>query len=100
MAQFVRQEREFSPIAPIKKVSTLDRIRVIHFFLKEGQKISLHTSPHRVILVVVEGEGEFYAGSEENRDILKEGQAVIYERHEPHGFKALKDMIAIAFVLE
>ncbi|RMH05164.1 MAG: cupin domain-containing protein [Aquificota bacterium] len=100
MAIFVKQKEEFSAFAPVKKVSLFEGVRVVHFSLKEGQKVSLHTSPYKVILVVVEGEGEFYASSEENKEVLEKGQVVIYERHEPHGFKALRDMVVVAFILE
>ncbi len=100
MAIFVRQKEEFSALSPVKKASMFEGVRVVHFFLKEGQKVNLHSSPYRVILVVVEGEGEFYASSEEDKEVLNKGQVVIYERREPHGFKALKDMVVVAFVVE
>jgi quercetin dioxygenase-like cupin family protein len=100
MAQVVStQEREFSPLSPTKKaILNQEGLRSILFCLKEGQRIPLHTSPYRVITLVLSGRGMFFLGSEENFVELKGGDYVLYERQEPHGFYALEDMVVLAFV--
>jgi Uncharacterized conserved protein, contains double-stranded beta-helix domain len=92
-------EREFSQLMPTKKMLlNEDGLRSILFCLREGQKVPLHTSPHRVITLVLSGKGIFFLGSEGNAVELKEGDYVLYEREEPHGFYALGDMTVLAFV--
>ncbi|WP_448587939.1 cupin domain-containing protein [Thermocrinis sp.] len=73
-------------------------MRSILFCLRKGQKVPLHTSHHRVITLVLSGKGGFFLGSEENSVELKEGEFVLYEREEPHGFYALEDMVVLAFI--
>ncbi len=100
MAQVVStQERIFSPLSPTKKIILSgEDLRSILFCLKEGQKVPLHTSPYRVITIVLSGKGRFFLGSEEDTAELKEGDYVFYERQEPHGFYALEDMVVLALV--
>ncbi len=100
MAQLLKSEPNFSAFMPVKKAlySRAD-LKCIAFHLKAGQKIPLHTSPHRVITLVLEGEGDFFVGSEEKMERLRKGEALLYEPSEPHGFVALQDMTVIAFVV-
>jgi quercetin dioxygenase-like cupin family protein len=100
MAKLISPEVSFSDFMPVKKALHVEEgLKCISFCLKAGQKISLHSSPHRVITLVLEGEGDFFVGSEENSINLKRGQALLYEPGEPHGFVARQDMVVIAFVV-
>lgn len=100
MAEVISLQGGFSEFMPVKnKLYAKDDLKCIAFYLKAGQKIPLHTSPHKVITLVFEGEGDFFAGSEEQKIRLKRGGALVYEPMEPHGFIALEDMIVIAFVV-
>lgn len=100
MAEVISLQGDFSEFMPVKnRLYAKDDLRCIAFYLKSGQKISLHTSPHKVITLVFEGEGDFFVGSEDKKVRLKKGEALIYEPMEPHGFVALEDMIVIAFVV-
>ncbi len=100
MAQLLKLEPSFSDFMPVKKVlCSKENLRCIAFYLKAGQKVPLHTSPHRVITLVLEGEGDFFVGSEEKRERLKKGEALLYEPSEPHGFVAVQDMTVLAFVV-
>ncbi|MFN3472130.1 MAG: cupin domain-containing protein [Aquificaceae bacterium] len=100
MAELLRSEPNFSDLMPVKKtLCSKEGLRCIAFHLKAGQKIPLHTSPHRVITLVLEGEGDFFVGSEEKRERLKKGDVLVYDPSEPHGFVALQDMTVIAFVV-
>ncbi|MFN7065754.1 MAG: cupin domain-containing protein [Aquificaceae bacterium] len=100
MAELLRLEGSFSDLVPVKRgLYAKENLRCIAFYLKAGQRISLHTSPHKVITLVLEGEGDFFVGSEENRKGLKKGEALVYDPMEPHGFVALEDMVVLAFVV-
>ncbi len=100
MAKLIRSEANFSDFMPVKKALHVEEgLRCIAFYLRAGQKINLHTSPHRVITLLLEGEGDFYVGSEERRERLKRGEAILYEPNEPHGFQAIEDMIVLALVV-
>ncbi len=48
---------------------------------------------------MLEGEGDFFVGSEEKRERLKKGEVLLYEPSEPHGFVAVQDMTVLAFVV-
>ncbi len=100
MAKLLKAEGSFSDFMPVKKAIHVEEgIRCIAFYLKAGQKINLHTSPHRVITLVLQGEGDFFIGSEDNKERLKAGEGLLYEPHEPHGFKAEEDMVVLALVV-
>ncbi|MFN3598978.1 MAG: cupin domain-containing protein [Aquificaceae bacterium] len=100
MAEVLKLEGDFSDFMPVKKgLYAKESLKVIAFHLRAGQRIALHTSPYKVITLVLKGEGEFFVGSEENRERLKSGEALIYEPMEPHGFVALEDMAVLAFVI-
>ncbi len=100
MAKLLKAEDGFSDFMPVKKAIHVEEgLRCIAFYLKAGQKINLHTSPHRVITIVLRGEGDFFVGSEENRERLRAGEALLYEPNEPHGFQAVEDMAVIAIVV-
>ena len=88
------EERPYS-----ERVFDDDNCLIIHFYLKKGQKIPMHTSPSRVIVSVLEGSGRFFYETEENYKELKAGETIIYEREEPHGFQATEDMIVQAVIV-
>lgn len=71
---------------------------LVHFYLKKGQKINLHSSPSEVITTVVKGKGKFFIGSIENFVELDTGESVKYDPKEPHGFEALEDMVVEAII--
>ncbi|MEJ5338649.1 MAG: cupin domain-containing protein [Aquificaceae bacterium] len=100
MAKLLKAEGVFSDFMPAKKALHVEEdLRCIAFYLKAGQKINLHTSPHRVITLVLQGEGDFFVGSEEKRERLGKGEALLYEPNEPHGFQAVEDMVVVAIVV-
>lgn len=100
MAKLLKPDGSFSDFMPVKKaIHAEEGLRCVSFYLKAGQKINLHTSPHRVITLVLEGEGDFFIGTENNTERLKKGEALLYEPKEPHGFQAVEDMVVLAFVL-
>ncbi|NPA52170.1 MAG: cupin domain-containing protein [Aquificae bacterium] len=89
-----KDERPFS-----ERILETDDFLLIHFYLKQGQKIPMHTSPSLVLITVLEGKGRFFYGSEENFEDLDCGETIKYQPEEPHGFSALEDMVVQALVI-
>ncbi len=81
-----------------EKILATDNMVVVHFYLKKGQKIPLHTSKSEVLVTVLSGKGKFFVGSEDNTEILEEKESYFYQSEEPHGFEALEDMIVQAVI--
>jgi len=77
-----------------------ENLRCIFFYLRKGQKIHLHTSPHLVWITVLEGKSRFFIGSEENTQDLGEKESILYDPDEPHGFLALEDCVLMALVIK
>ncbi len=92
-------EAKFSEKRPVtEKLVETQNLVIIHFYLKKGQKINLHSSPSEVLTTVVKGKGKFYIGSTENFTELKVGESVKYDPKEPHGFEAVEDMVVEAVI--
>ena len=67
--------------------------KIINFNFKPGQELPVHAHDieGQVSLVVLEGEGEFLA--KDNASLpAKQGDALISDIAEPHGFKAKTDV--------
>ncbi|MCS7170846.1 MAG: cupin domain-containing protein, partial [Aquificaceae bacterium] len=93
-------EATFSPFMPVREVIHKEEsLKCLVFYLKPGQRIDLHRSPRRVLVIVLEGEGEFFVGSTDKRERLRKGELIIYEPEEPHGFQAIEDMVVMALVV-
>ena len=89
----------FNPDKPIsEKMVSTDNLVVVHFYLKKGQKIPLHTSKSDVFVTVLKGKGKFFYGSEESFEILETEESLYYQPEEPHGFEAEEDMIVQAVI--
>lgn len=71
--------------------------KVMLFWLKNGQKIPVHTNPNRVHVSVLKGKASFVTGTETGI-ILGEGESVSYEPGENHGFEALEDTVLQAVI--
>ncbi len=100
MAHTVSPKGSFSDLIPAKEVGySSDGLRCIYFFLKKGQKVELHTSPHWVWITVLDGRSLFFVGSEENTKELSARESILYEPREPHGFLALEDSVLMALVI-
>ncbi len=92
-------ENKFSDKRPYtERLVETQNLILIHFYLKKGQKINLHSSPSEVITTVVKGKGKFYIGSVENYVELDTGESIKYDPKEPHGFEALEDMVVEAVI--
>jgi quercetin dioxygenase-like cupin family protein len=90
---------EFSKEKPTtKKFFSNDDMVVVHFNLKSGQKIPMHTSSSTVLVSVLTGKGKFFIDNEDNFEILGTGESFIYSPKQPHGFLALEDMIVQAVI--
>ena len=88
----------FSSENPIsEKIVITDNMVVVHFYLKAGQKIPLHTSTSEVFVTVLKGKGKFYYGEEGKFETLEE-ESLFYPSEEPHGFEAEEDMIVQAVI--
>ncbi len=79
-------------------VVDVPEFKLVHFYLKAGQKVSLHSSKSHVLTTVLKGKGKFFIGNEENIQVLNQGESIYYEPMEPHGFEAIEDMIVEAFI--
>ena len=79
-------------------VMDVPEFKLVHFYLKADQKVSLHSSKSHVLTTVLKGKGKFFIGNEDNAQILNEGESVYYEPMEPHGFEAIDDMVVEAFI--
>jgi len=89
----------FSTEKPVsEKMIATDNLVVVHFYLKAGQKIPLHSSTSEVFVTVLKGKGKFYYGSEEQFEVLTEKESLYYQPEEPHGFAAEEDMIVQAVI--
>ncbi|WP_293445479.1 cupin domain-containing protein [Persephonella sp.] len=89
----------FDPVKPVsEKMIATDNLVVVHFYLKEGQKIPLHASKSDVFVTVLKGKGKFYYGSENSYEALETGESLYYQPEEPHGFEAEEDMIVQAII--
>ncbi len=100
MATIIKfDEKKFNEKRPFtERVVESPNLLIIHFYLKKGQKISLHTSPSEVVTTVAKGSGKFFIGSLENYEILKTGESIKYDSKEPHGFEAVEDMVVEAVI--
>jgi quercetin dioxygenase-like cupin family protein len=100
MAKIIKiDETKFSDKRPTtEKLSESPNLILIHFYLKKGQKINLHSSPSEVITTVVKGKGKFFIGSVENFVELNIGECIKYDPKEPHGFEALEDTVVEAVI--
>ncbi len=100
MATIIKiDENKFSDNRPFsERLVETPNLILIHFYLKKGQKINLHSSPSEVITTVVKGKGKFYIGSIENSIELNTGETIKYDPKEPHGFEALEDMVVEAVI--
>ncbi|WP_457639289.1 cupin domain-containing protein [Persephonella sp.] len=89
----------FSEEKPVsEKMIATDNLVVVHFYLRAGQKIPLHSSKSEVFVTVLKGKGKFFYGSEEQYETLKEEESLYYQPEEPHGFEAEEDMIVQAVI--
>ncbi len=90
---------KFSSEKPIsEKILSSENMAIVHFYLKKGQKIPLHTSKSEVLTTVLKGKGRFFYGNEDTFEILEEGDSYFYNAEEPHGFEAIEDMIVQAVI--
>lgn len=92
------EESKFADKPVVEKIYENETVRVVLFYLKSGSIIDLHTSTSTVITTVLKGSGKFYIGSRENIKILQEGETLIYDPNEPHGFEAVEDMVVQAII--
>ncbi len=101
MAEIIRlSKNKFKEDKPFsEKILETNEFLVIHFYLKKGQKIPMHTSPSTVFVSVLKGTGIFFYQTENQFKELKTGDSIKYEPEEPHGFKALDDMIVQAVIV-
>lgn len=79
-------------------IISVNEFRLVHFYLKTGQKVNLHSSKSHVLTTVLVGKGKFFIDNEENFEILNTGQSIYYKPQQPHGFEALEDMIVQAII--
>ncbi|WP_457642277.1 cupin domain-containing protein [Persephonella sp.] len=99
MGLTVKSEGKFKDTQPyIQPALTGKNFKMVYFHLKQGQKINLHSTSSEVIVTVLKGKGNFFAGSYENVFQLTEGESFYYEPEEPHGFEAVEDMIVQAII--
>ncbi len=66
---------------------------IFHVYVKAGQKVDLHSSKSYMVITVIQGEGKFFVGSEENVEHVKEEETIVYDKGELHGYEAVEDMI-------
>jgi len=81
-----------------QKVFSNENCVVVLFYLKKGQKVSLHSSPSTVITTVLYGKGKFFVNDENTVEDLKQGESYIYKPKQPHGFLAEEDMVVQAVI--
>ncbi len=99
MGQTLKPEGVFNEEKPhIQPAKTGKNFKMVYFHLKAGQKIPLHTTSSEVVVTVLKGKGNFFAGSYENSNSLSKGESFFYEPDEPHGFEAVEDMIVQAVI--
>ena len=97
MAVVKRLEDRFSDQSPQRELVYEDgNVKVIRFYLKEGQEIKPHRSPSSVLITVLKGNLTF--SCEKGEETLNQGDTIFYEPQELHGFKALKDSVVEATI--
>ena len=70
--------------------------RVVLFNLRTGQTVPPHVAPVRVLMLVIEGRGEFVVGEEALP--VGPGSLAICEPNESHGFTAAEDLSVLAVI--
>ena len=79
-------------------LSDKPEMRVALMCLKEGQKLTPHKAPLRLMMYVVEGKGTFTVGEE--RIEADEKTAILCDPMVPHGFEAdLGDRLVVMAVV-
>ncbi len=89
-----KEERPYS-----ERILETEHFLLIHFYLKKGQIIPMHTSPSAVIVTVLQGKGKFFYDTQNQYKELSCGETIKYEPDEPHGFEAIEDMIVQAVII-
>jgi quercetin dioxygenase-like cupin family protein len=82
----------------VEVIISVDEFRLVHFYLKAGQKVGLHSSKSHVLTTVLKGKGKFFIENEENYKILSIGDAIYYQPMQPHGFESIEDMVVQAII--
>ena len=70
--------------------------RVVLFNLRAGQSVPPHVAPVRVLMLVIEGQGELTVGEE--KQAVGPGSLAICEPNQPHGFSAAQDLSVLAII--
>ncbi len=82
----------------VEVIVSLPEFRLVHFYLKSGQKIGLHSSKSHVLTTVLKGKGKFFIENEENYEILETGDSIYYKPMQPHAFESIEDMVVQAII--
>ena len=98
MALIKKLDLDFNSAGPRTVTVYQDRsVKVVRFYLKEGQEIKPHRSKYRVIVTVLMGKLKFLIGDGE--ETLRAGTTVIYDYEELHGFTAIEDSVVEALII-
>ncbi len=98
MAQVINFKENFKDEPSREVIFNSQNLRIVRFFLREGQEVKPHSAPATVSVVVLRGELSFY--TEGGERVLGEGETIIYDKGEKHGFKALKESVVQAFIFK
>lgn len=91
------EEWSFDPEGKVSKlVFDSEQVRLALFCSEPGQGVEGCSSTSRVAFTILEGEGEFFDGSERLR--AGPGSLVVWEPGETHGYKALTRLVFLATI--
>lgn len=89
--------KKFSEEHPVKQIlHESDDLRMALLCMEAGQEVPPHAAPSRVIIQVLEGEGEFILGQETARGSA--GRIFQCDPDVPHGARALTRLSVLAVV--
>ncbi len=87
----------FAETRPVSQLlAETPAMRVVAFYLRPGQVVPPHTSPCRVLMVVVKGRGTL--GTGQGSQPVGPGDWALCEPDEPHSFSASEEMVLLAVI--
>ncbi len=93
----LNQLKRFSSEGPVKEfLHDSPEMKMALLCMEPGQEIPPHGAPSRVMMQVLEGEGEFTVGSEKIKGVA--GSILPCNPGEPHGIRAVTRLVVLAVV--
>ncbi|NOY52512.1 MAG: cupin domain-containing protein [Deltaproteobacteria bacterium] len=89
--------KKFSPEGPVKQfLQDTPEMKMALLCMEAGQEIPPHGAPARVMMQVLDGEGEFTLGNKKRKGIA--GNLLLCNPDEPHGVRAVTRLTVLAVV--